>query len=128
MSLFRIRAKRRENGETKTTKKTIATNVFMILLLLGSIVAVPIFEAKLVAGAPPDIKINPDAPEGVKEGGQKVAGFVFWVAWLAIFIVGAIGVLFMLGGKRQTGIALIALALIGAIIVANWTGIVSWFG
>ena len=127
MSIFRIRANWRGAGTYKPTRTSKAINLLLILLVLGSTVVVPLFQAKLVAG-PPNININPDAPEGIKQGGQKVAGFIFWLAWLLIFIVGAVGVILMLVGKRQLGLMVIGLAIIGAIIVANWTGVVNWFG
>ncbi|CAI1494133.1 membrane protein of unknown function (plasmid) [Thermococcus nautili] len=125
MSLFRIKAKRRENEETRPTKKTIATNVFMILLLLGSMMAVPIFEAKLVAGAPPDINIEPKAPtEGVQKSAETVGGWIFWGAWFLIFVVGAVGVFLMLTNRKQLGLTLFILAILGAIILANWFGLI----
>jgi hypothetical protein len=128
MSIFKARPRLWDKKENKPTATSKAINLLLVLLYIGSIVSVPIFTAKLVSGAPPDININPDAPEDVKTRGEKVGGFLYWLAWLGIFVVGAIGVLLLIAGKKTLGLTILALAILGAIVLASWSGVIKWFG
>jgi len=89
------------------------------------VLAVLVFSVRVVLAQTPPVTVTPSPPPGVGEAVSRILSWVMWGGWIAVAAAFIVGAIYFAMGDSEKGKKYVAGAIIGAIIMAFYTAIIT---